>query len=736
MATCSTNVCGTGGWGGPLPGDPDNNSVLSATPAFGGIDVSWIYPATNPYAVAHVLLYRGILPDFNSAMFIATVGGNFFYDKSTVNAQLTYYYWIKIVSVNGTIGALIGPASAVAKPTIDNMIELLTDKIDAGSLAQSLKTELGKITLNYAELVSEVSNRVAANNALSAALATVQSGVNSALTYISQEVTSRQDGDSALVTQVNSVAAANASNLALIQQEQTARVTADNSLSLQISTVAATAATNAASIITEQQARASADSALATSISNLSTAANNSNKTYSQTTAPTGTLVIGDLWFDTDDTNKAYRWNGSAWVLTADTRIFSTASTVSTIEQSKIGYSALASDSATPFDGDGTTIVYSVASYPTATYPEYAVNRTRILDKVGVINWNVTLAGVAKPLVWLVGFPLATSIKRVGVTGPSGEVASLETALTAQKTLNDGFKAMYTVKLNTVTSTGEKIVGGFNLYADATGVEAGFDVDKFWIGRTDGTKKKPFIVSGGQVYIDQAVINTLTFTKLRDESGLVMVENGKIKADYLKVNEILGGSFASYAWPASGTGFYLGPSGLLLGNYTTGKWFQVEANGNIAAPGFNVTNGIFTISELNVIKTANIAGNAVTTVQSFSFTTGPISPVSNSNSQWTGTAMYVNYPSGNSGTVFLITVQTSNPSGGTNLGIRIRRSDSFEVMANSVTLAAGSTDTNSFIARDTSLTGSSYYQIEVFNDWFSGGPFTAIVKTVMLGMAR
>lgn len=39
--------------------------------------------------------------------------------------------------------------------------------------------------------------------------------------------------------------------------------------------------------------------------------------TYFQTTAPTG-ASIGDLWFDTDDQNKLYRYSGSAWVVAQD----------------------------------------------------------------------------------------------------------------------------------------------------------------------------------------------------------------------------------------------------------------------------------------------------------------------------------------------------------------------------------------------------------------------------------
>lgn len=43
---------------------------------------------------------------------------------------------------------------------------------------------------------------------------------------------------------------------------------------------------------------------------------------FYQTTAPlAGVSSINDLWFDTDDSNKVYRYDGSSWGLAADTRI-------------------------------------------------------------------------------------------------------------------------------------------------------------------------------------------------------------------------------------------------------------------------------------------------------------------------------------------------------------------------------------------------------------------------------
>jgi hypothetical protein len=215
--TCSTDTCGVGGWSGPLPGDPDNNLILSATPAFGGIDVSWNYPATNPEAVAYVKLYRGLLPSFGAAILIANVGGNTYYDKSQTNQAIDYYYWIEMVSVNGTVGALIGPANATARPTIDAMIEQLTGQIDAGVLAQSLKAKIDQITLNAQAIVTESQTRATADDAYSTLMTQVQAGVASLYSTVQTEITTRQAGDSTLASAINTVQSTFGTNLASAQ---------------------------------------------------------------------------------------------------------------------------------------------------------------------------------------------------------------------------------------------------------------------------------------------------------------------------------------------------------------------------------------------------------------------------------------------------------------------------------------------------------------------------------------
>jgi len=74
-----------------------------------------------------------------------------------------------------------------------------------------------------------------------------------------------------------------------------------------------------------------------------------------------------------------------------------------------------------------------------------------------------------------------------------------------------------------------------------------------------------------------------------------------------------GGSFVGYQWPTDGGGgFYLGPAGLLLGNANLGSYFQIEANGNIHTPGFNIIGGVVNMHRANIVNTHNIVQGAVT----------------------------------------------------------------------------------------------------------------------------
>ena len=355
-STCTQLVCGTGGWNGPKPGDPDSFSTLTATPAFGGIDLNWTMPLVNPQAVAHTIIYRSTSPLENTAVRHVVASGNFFYDKTGNTNPVRYYYWIQFVSVNGTYSELIGPATAIARPTIEQMIELLTGQIDSGVLAQSLKTEIARIQLNTLGINQEMIDRAANDAALGVAFNEVSAQTDETRALLQTEILARTSANEAFVAAVNTLYAELEGSVSAVQAQQTALATAQSSLASDITTV-----------------------------------------------------------------------------------------------QSSLGE--------------------EIASV-----------------QVG-LQTNINLGG--------------DKVDDIG--------------------------ALYTAKVDV-----NGLIGGFGVYNDGRIVEAGFDVDRFWIGRTTN-KKKPFIIEGNEVFIDEAVVNKLTFSKLRDESGSFIVSNGKVKADYITI---------------------------------------------------------------------------------------------------------------------------------------------------------------------------------------------------------
>lgn len=76
--------------------------------------------------------------------------------------------------------------------------------------------------------------------------------------------------------------------------------------------VAAQAAADAAQSTADDAATAA--SAAAVAAGNAQTTANGKNSVWYQTTAPAGSShKVHDVWFDTDDGNKIYRWDGDSW---------------------------------------------------------------------------------------------------------------------------------------------------------------------------------------------------------------------------------------------------------------------------------------------------------------------------------------------------------------------------------------------------------------------------------------
>lgn len=123
-----------------------------------------------------------------------------------------------------------------------------------------------------------------------------------------------------------------ARNTAAINDEVKARADADSAMAQQIQQVTANYQQGdqqlQGQITAESVARADAMQALGSQIDTVSAVAGSKNKTFFQATAPGSAMGTGDLWFDTANNNRPYRYGGTAWVATDDPRIAANAAAV------------------------------------------------------------------------------------------------------------------------------------------------------------------------------------------------------------------------------------------------------------------------------------------------------------------------------------------------------------------------------------------------------------------------
>lgn len=513
--------CGTGLGNFPKPGDPDlNNSILQAVPAFGGIDVFWTYPQLLPEAVSHVLLYRSSNADPLTKVKLRTVTGEFYYDKVDPSANVQYFYWIEIVSVNGTVGDLTGPASAIARPTIEQTVAMLSGQISQSQLTTSLGSEINRIESIRSDLLTSISNSQLQYESLLVALADFQTQVDGVGTVLVNEVARLETSDSAQIQQINVVGAVADQSMVLINQEVIAR--------------------------------ANADTAMAQSIDTLEASVGRKAQVFFQTTPPPGSATYrNDLWVDIDDGNTLYRWSGNAWDVEKAQQglnVFRQIAAPVAQNLDDVWFDSDAGDQGYVWDGAswslmdmyiGNTVAGTVQDFSNTQVGFCMIGGSPDASK-GTRSLCTGAGGT-----WLSMSAVAEAVKGVQIVDGEGGTANVEQRMVSYKDALGDLNAEYTAKVQTDIN-GNTVIGGFGLTAESgTGtVEAGFDVDRFWVGKL-GNKKYPFIISGQEVFIDEAVIRSLTFNKLRSEDGAIattpatydvngiLLTPSKLKAQYI-----------------------------------------------------------------------------------------------------------------------------------------------------------------------------------------------------------
>lgn len=422
-----------------------------------------------------------------------------------------------LASSNGSIGTL-----STSLGSLSTLVTALSGTVNADQLARIAGDEanaadtLNRHNIAMAAIEAETTTRAAA---LLAEAAARGAAITSATATIITDV-------AALATTVSGLAASVGGNTASIISVQDALATETSTRASQYASLLADYGNTNAAILSESTVRASTDSSLAAQIDALS--ATSGTNVFTQPNEPTTGMIAGDIWYDTDDGNKPYRYDGVDWVDVTDVRITQNAAAIVAEQVARA-----AADSA-----NAASISTVSANLSTET-----TNRTNA-DNTLQTNINTVSASVtAETNARVAALSAEASARQTVQANLDTEVtnrtnadntlqgnintvsASVTTETNARVSAINGVEAKYGVKVNANGHVaGFGLIATNNTYGNAGDSEFIMDATRVKIFN-GSTGVAPFLVSGGVVYmqnviIQNAQIQSLTMTKVT--AGAIM----------------------------------------------------------------------------------------------------------------------------------------------------------------------------------------------------------------------
>tara|TARA_R110002072_G_scaffold151470_1_gene300783 strand:- start:13737 stop:18002 length:4266 start_codon:yes stop_codon:yes gene_type:complete len=286
-------------------------------------------------------------------------------DPTEIINQITTL--LLVDDISGELLQRINDIDALGEEQID-LLNQLNDNAQAiaaetlaraTALSDEAALRVAQIANLQDQIDSDISNLTALSDALTEEISDRIDAVQGLGNNLAQEILDRQDGDTALDTRIDAVVASVGDNAALIASETTARIDGDDILASQVSVVSAAA---------------------------------NRVRTFYQDEEPED-AEEGDLWFDTDDDNQVYRYNGTAWEETDDARIADALAQITSEVSARVsGDAAIASDvtALTTRIGDAEADIISVSE---AVTTEATARATAISGLQTEVDGNT--AGIA-----------------------------------------------------------------------------------------------------------------------------------------------------------------------------------------------------------------------------------------------------------------------------------------------------------------------------------------------------
>lgn len=216
------------------------------------------------------------------------------------------------------------------------------------------------------------------------------------------------------------------------------------------------------------------------------------------------------------------------------------------------------------------------------------------IDASKIDTRNLTIKDSAGNIVFSASGVSVTNITGLGSLATKNSVAANEVSGLGTLATKDSVSTSDVSGLGTFATLSKINTGNINTY-----IEAGA-ITNAYIGN--------FISStnfDGSIDANGNIINFGLNGWAIGKGGSAVLNSAKIRG------EINGGAYTGFAWPSgSGTGFHLGPFGLLLGNFNTGRYVQIDATGNFFAPGITISNGSATFSGLLTTARINVGSSA------------------------------------------------------------------------------------------------------------------------------
>jgi predicted phage tail protein len=492
-------------------GTPPDVVNFTTTSLIFGIELNWDFPVDALDTNYTEMMYN-TTPVDDGALLL----GTFAYPLNTytmmgLKAGQVFHFKARLVDKTGNVGMWSPWVSGTASADANDILEYLVDQITETQLGQNLidridlidgygvgsvneRLENLKDVFEYDPTLTYATGDITRlDKRLYQALQAVP--INTpppSLSYWKDVGTITQDLN-AVSLQVEE----NTSEISVVDGKVT-------SLTTQTNTIASQVNSNTSAIQSEATTRADADSALAQDITTVQASVDTKNKTYRQTTAPASGMTAGDLWYDSDDNNKLYRYSGSAWVATDDARIASNTALIQSEATTR-------ADADSALAQDITTVQASVdtknKTYRQTTAPANSPVGTLVTGDLWYDSDDSN-----KLYRWSDSAWTATDDARIATAS-----ATAQQALTASADTNNNLSAMWSVKLQ-LNNNGQYVMAGVGLGIEnvAGSLQSNFIVraDQFSIlnNQPDGTITSPFTVSNGVTFISSAFIQDGTIT--------------------------------------------------------------------------------------------------------------------------------------------------------------------------------------------------------------------------------